>query len=132
MRTPKLQLFYDITEKVEPDLFGMLPSDLDGPPPPVGTPNYLAAFTATELGDPKDALRIFEFHADFANPASSTLTERPESPIATAPLDPTFTTGRDDIPQPSPAGTNAKLDALSDRLMYRLQCRNFGTHESLW
>src|SRR5205814_1563724 len=32
------------------------------------------------------------------------------------------------IPQP---GTTAKLDGLADRLMYRLQYRNFGDHESL-
>ena len=32
------------------------------------------------------------------------------------------------IPQP---GTTSKLDALADRLMYRLQYRNFGDHESL-
>ncbi|MFN3476009.1 MAG: carboxypeptidase regulatory-like domain-containing protein [Candidatus Methylomirabilales bacterium] len=123
-------IYFDL-EAVEPDLFGLLPSDLDGPPPPVGTPNYLMAFTATEMGDPQDALRIFEFHADFTNPASSTLAERPESPITTAPFNPLFSGGRDNIPQPSPAGPNAKLDAISDRLMYRLQYRNFGTHEAL-
>ena len=32
------------------------------------------------------------------------------------------------IPQP---GTTATVDAMSDRLMYRLQYRNFGDHESL-
>src|SRR5262249_18152152 len=32
------------------------------------------------------------------------------------------------IPQP---GTSRRLDAISDRLMYRLQYRNFGDHESL-
>ena len=35
---------------------------------------------------------------------------------------------RDCIPQP---GTPQKVDAIADRLMYRLQYRNFGTHESL-
>jgi hypothetical protein len=35
---------------------------------------------------------------------------------------------RNCIPQP---GTSTKIDAIADRLMYRLQYRNFGDHESL-
>jgi hypothetical protein len=35
---------------------------------------------------------------------------------------------RNCIPQP---GTTVKLDAISDRLMFRLQYRNFGTHQTL-
>lgn len=114
---------------------GLLPSDLDGPAPPVGTPNYFAQFTAGEFGDPQgDALRIFEFRADFVTPANSTFTERADSPITTAAFDPLIAcgiSGLDCIPQPAPAGSSAKLDAIADRLMHRLQYRNFGTHESL-
>lgn len=130
---------------------GMLPSDVDGrTPPAVGTPNTFSYFVATEFGDAIDGLRLFDFHVDFASPAGSTFTERLESPVAVAAFDPTFTevsgtatscgpnppnapfTSRDDIPQPPPANScNARLDAIADRLMYRLQYRNFGTHESL-
>ncbi|MCI0356365.1 MAG: hypothetical protein L0099_15205, partial [Acidobacteria bacterium] len=35
---------------------------------------------------------------------------------------------RNCVPQPS---TSARLDAIADRLMYRLQYRNFGTHQTL-
>lgn len=126
-------IYFDLSS-LDPSLFGMLPADLDGPPPPAGTPNYFVVGVADEAGAPRDALRIFEFHADFLNPAGSTFIERPESPLITAPFDPVFlctssANPRDlCIPQP---GTNAKLSVISDRLMFRLQYRNFGTHESL-
>ena len=38
---------------------------------------------------------------------------------------------RDDIEQPAPASSAAFLDSIADRLMFRLQYRNFGTHQSL-
>ncbi|MDX6695391.1 MAG: hypothetical protein QOF02_2994 [Blastocatellia bacterium] len=118
---------------------GMLPADMDGVrPPPVGTPCPFAYFTATEFGDPADGMRMFDFHADFATPANSTFIERPESSavpgggIPVAPFNPLAPTGRDAVPQPAPASaTTARLDAISDRLMHRLQYINFGTHESL-
>jgi subtilisin-like proprotein convertase family protein len=108
---------------------GMLPADLDGlTPPPPGTPGYFASFTADESGDPADALRVFELRPDFANPAASTFTERPESPIAVAAFDPRNPVGRNDIEQPSPG---VRLDSVQDRLMHRLAYRNFGDHEAL-
>ncbi|MEZ0579657.1 carboxypeptidase regulatory-like domain-containing protein [Nocardioides sp. MH1] len=97
---------------------GMLPSDLEGRPPAVGTPNTFASFTATEKGDPADALETWAFHADFASPASSTFT--PTSTVAVAPFDPIDT---NDVPQP---GTTVGLDVLSDRLMQHLQYRVVG------
>ncbi len=127
-------IFFDL-EPLDPNIDGLLPADLDGPPPPIGTPNYMMCMTADEYDDPQgDALRLFEFHADFANPANSTFAERPESPLATAAFNPVMPCGaseRDCISQPPPAGANSRLDALSDRLMHRLQYRNFGSNESL-
>jgi subtilisin-like proprotein convertase family protein len=118
---------------------GMLPADVDGvTPPTVGTPCPFAYFTANEFGDPADGMRIFDFHADFGVPANSTFTERPESAaipgggIPVAPFNPLAPTGRDAVPQPPPASaTTARLDAISDRLMHRLQYINFGGYESL-
>lgn len=110
--------------------YSMLPADLDGPAPAAGTPNYFAYFTASEFGDPQgDGLRIFDFHVDFTTPGSSTFTEHSGSPLATASFDPVLCPAfYECIPQ---KGTNVKLDSLADRLMFRLQYRNFGTHESL-
>ncbi|HYE14113.1 MAG TPA: fibronectin type III domain-containing protein [Pyrinomonadaceae bacterium] len=111
---------------------GMLPSDWDGTnAPPAGSPNYFAQFTAGEFGDPSDAMRIWEFRANFSNPAASTFTEHPASPVPVAAFNPTNPSGRLDIEQPSPASSSSYLDSLQDRLMHRLQYRNFGTHESL-
>ena len=111
---------------------GGLPSDADGLlPPPPGTPNIFAYFTAAEFGDPADGLRLFDFHVDWANPAASTFTERPEStyaaPLPVAPFNPLSPLGREDVIQPNGEG----VDAIPDRLMHRMQYRNFGTHQSL-
>ncbi len=111
---------------------GMLPSSVDGRvPPAAGEPNVFSYFVADEFGDPSDGLRLFDFHVDFANPAASTFTERPESPLAVAAFNPSSPPGRRDIRQPAPATDLAALDAITDRLLFRLAYRNFGDHESL-
>jgi len=125
-------IYFDLFT-LDPTIGGMLPSDADGlNPPPPGAPNVFSYFIATEFGDASDGLRVFDFHADFAVPANSTFTERAESPIAVAAFDPRTPAGRDNIEQPPPANNaTAALDAIGDRLMHRLQYRNFGTHSSL-
>lgn len=124
-------IFFDL-ETTVPNARSMLPSDADGlTPPPAGAPNVFSYFNANEFVGETDSLRLYEFHADFANPASSTFTQRAESPVAVAAFDPRSPAGLDDIEQPPPAGATSALDSISDRLMHRLQYRNFGTHESL-
>ncbi|MFN2529825.1 MAG: proprotein convertase P-domain-containing protein [Pyrinomonadaceae bacterium] len=111
---------------------GMLPADMDGfIPPPTGAANSIIQFDADEFGGgATDSLRIFDFHVDFATPANSTLTERTGSPLAVAAFDPREVPAgsRNVIPQP---GGAPSLDAITDRLMFRLAYRNFGDHESL-
>ena len=110
-------------------LGNLLPTDLDGlRPPPDGAPNTFVGYTATEYGDPHDAIRLFDFHANFSEPDRSTFSERPESPLEVAAFDPTSPDGRTDISQPPPG---EKLDANSDRLNYRAAYRNFGQSESI-
>jgi hypothetical protein len=111
----------------DPNLGGMLPSDLDGPAPPAGAPNYFAQVDDNAWGYSPDQLQIWEFHADWANPLSSTFGNKLALPAASFNAN-MCNYARNCIPQP---GTNVKLDALSDRLMYRLQYRNFGTHQTL-
>lgn len=125
-------IYFDV-ENGNPNIGGMLPADADGLiPPPAGAPCPFAYFIATEFGDASDGLRLFDFHADFDTPANSTFTERSGSPLAVAAFDPRTPTGRDDIEQPPPANNaTAALDAIGDRLMHRLQYRNYGTHQSL-
>lgn len=107
----------------------LLPADMDGlTPPAAGMPSIFVGFSATEYGDAADAVRLFDFHADFASPFDSSFVERPESPLAAAAFDPTSPDGRADIAQPSPG---EMLDSNSDRLSYRVAYRNFGGSDSL-
>jgi Carboxypeptidase regulatory-like domain len=112
---------------------GMLPLDFDGlllPPP--GTPNIFAIYTSAIFGDTAgDALKLFDFHVDFANPGLSTFMQRPESPLAVAAFNPVNPQGRADIEQPPPSLAADNLDSIGDRLMYRLQYRNRDGVESI-
>jgi len=116
---------------------GGLFADLDGlNPPPAGAPDIFAYLTATDFGEPANGIRLFNFHADFAVPASSTFTERPESSYAVPVLVAAFSlvkpAGRRAVPQPSPAaGVTTSLDAINDRFMHRMQYRNHGGFETL-
>jgi hypothetical protein len=103
---------------------GMLPADADGPTQPdPGTPNYYVV----AVDDPtnvNDQLGVWAFHVDWATPANSTFTNPQALNVAAF----------DGYTQRSVAqpGTSQLLDGLSDdRLMNRVQYRNFGTHETL-
>ena len=122
-------VYFDLATPSTIRFGGLLPSDLDGiAAPPVNAPNTFVGYLATEYGDRADALRLFDFHANFINPNDSTFTERADSPLSVAAFDPTSPDGRSDVAQPAPG---EPLDAQSDRLMYRAAYRNFGAHESI-
>jgi uncharacterized repeat protein (TIGR01451 family) len=125
-------IYFDLNLATHPEAIGgMLPSDLDGLTPPYeSSPNVFVYFLATEFLDAIDGLRFFDFHADFNNPSNSTFVER-QAPLPVPAFDPRSPAGRADIEQPAPAIAAHSLDAISDRLMFRLAYRNFGTHESL-
>jgi hypothetical protein len=114
-------VYFDLASNAS--LGGMLPADLDGStPPPPGSPNYFV-----QVDDQPDQLQLWEFHADWSNIANSTFTRG--ALLATSPFDSNMCGGsRNCIPQ---AGTSAKIDAIADRLMYRLQYRNFGSYDTL-
>jgi len=102
----------------------MLPSDWDGAvAPPAGAPNYFTYFQDdADSGVPADRLRLWEFHVDWNNTNNSTFTL-----VNTLNTDP-FDSNVGTIPQP---GTTQKLDNLADRLMFRLQYRNFGSYQAM-
>ena len=107
---------------IDPTAGGLLPSDVDGlAPPPPGTPNLFFEFRSVAFGDPLDALRLYEFHADFAAPGNSTLTVRPD--LAVASFDARSPNGRANIEEPPPAGTSDFVDAIADRMMFRVAYR---------
>ena len=98
-----------------------LPADLDGSTlPPAGAPATFVQWPGP------GGYKTFHFHVDFATPANSSFT------VFANPTAAGFTQlcglTRSCVPQ---SGTTSRLDALGDRLMFRLAYRNFGTHESV-
>jgi len=122
---PARMVYFDLYN-VDPDLGGMLPADLDGPLPPAGTPNPFAQMDDNAWGYSGDQLQIWNFHVDWNNPTSSTFSFDKALPVSAFDSD-MCGYARNCISQPG--GTN--LDSLSDRLMFRLQYRNFGSHQTL-
>jgi len=107
------------TKSSSDEAFGWLPSDCDGPFPTGNPPNY---FLYNYDGTSNDHLGIYEFHVDWTNTANSTFTNFLSLPVTS------FTANMTGITQP---GTPVKLDVINDRMMYRLQYRNFGTYASM-
>jgi len=97
--------------------WGLLPADCDGPFPPLGTPNYFVYYM-----DGPDYLGVYEFHVDWTNTANSTFGNYLQLPVATF---------NDNITLIAQKGTTRGADALADRLMYRLQFREFSDHWSM-
>ena len=99
---------------------GLLPSTLDGTTqPPSGSPNYVMGLDTTT------SLAMWKFHVDWTTPSNSTFSGPTAIAVASYAQ---ACGGATCIPQ---SGTTNQLDSLADRLMYRLEYRNFGTYESL-
>ena len=123
---PARMVYFDL-HSTDPNLGGMLPSDLDGPAPPAGAPNYFVEVDDDAWGYSPDQLQIWDFRVNWSSPSASTFTR--QATLGTAAFDTNLCGySRNCVPQPV---TARKLDAISDRLMYRLQYRNFGSHQAL-
>jgi hypothetical protein len=130
---PATYIYFNVKD-IDINLGGHLPADFDGlNPPPVGAPGL---FMELDHGIAADGdaylMRIWEFHADFTNPANSTFgcTTSGDWGHANYKLvvDPfTYLTGYV-VPQKD---TGRMLDAIGDRLMYRLAYRNYGDRQVL-
>jgi hypothetical protein len=97
----------------------LLPSDLDGrAAPPRGSPAFFANIN-------RRALNVFKFKVHSFSPPSASFTHAASLPISFTPACPA------DVACVPQRGTKQRLDALSDRLMYRLAYRNFGDHEAM-
>jgi hypothetical protein len=119
-------VYFDMAS-ADDTLGGMLPSDLDGSAPPAGAPGYFVQFDDDAWGYSPDQLQIWEFKVNWASPSTSTFTKKAALP--TAAFDSNMCGySRNCISQ---AGTSVKLDAIADRVMYRLQYRNFGSYQTL-
>ncbi len=101
---PARQICYQLSSKFG----GLLAADVDGATLP--THDELLANFTTQGGY---KLNLWKFHPNWTTPANSTFVQQPSVTVAS------FSTPTG-IPQ---KGTSQKLDALSDRLMYRLAYR---------
>lgn len=116
---------------------GLLPADLDGKRmPPPGSPEYIVGSMDDDAfdGAPFDALNVFHLNVNWARPEAATFELVKQVPIAEYDTNfPCGPTSRDCIPQPGITNPAQFLDILSyrQRPTWRLQYRNFGTHESL-
>ncbi|HET6771322.1 MAG TPA: DUF11 domain-containing protein [Actinomycetota bacterium] len=136
---PARMVYFDLSATLGPSYGGQLPSDWDGMvPPSAGSPNYFIEADDSEqfpLEFAQDQLSLFEFHVDWASPVNSTFGANamndPNAAIRTAPFDSNMCDfARACVPERNVTAADY-LDAISDRLMNRLQYRNFGSHETL-
>lgn len=116
-----------------------LPSDLDGIlPPPPGDPNHFVQVSVQENGPPDEQAltvplatptptatpavryKIWAFHVDWANPGNSRFS--PEASLPAAGFARLCPDTRACVPQ---KGTEAKLDGIGDRVMFRNAYRRF-------
>jgi hypothetical protein len=124
-------VYFHVPSTVSNASSGMVPTTFQGiEPPPAGVPNMFAIDNDDASGDPSDALRLFDFHADFVTPANSTFSERADSPLLVAAFNAFDPSGRADIEEPPPAVAADFVDSIGDRLMPRMQYIKRGTTES--
>jgi hypothetical protein len=118
-------ILFDMPPDSEPA--SLLPASFDGPPPPEGTPDYFA-YIMDDAYNSGDILSIWALKSDWTNPENSTFEET--SRLNVEPFNSYFCNGGLGACIPQPDG-GPNLEALSDRLMYRLQYRNFGTYQTM-
>jgi uncharacterized repeat protein (TIGR01451 family) len=109
----------------------MLPSDLDGTPPPQGTPNFFARPVDGDAFGGADRIEIREFHVDWGVPANSTLSAPLNLPTAAFSSEICDGTNLFNNCIAQPGAGSPLLEALSVWPMGPLQYRNFGTYETL-
>ena len=121
-------VYFNLTSGSDPE--SMLPSDWDGATSPQNNePNYFTYYNSWSSLS-QQYLKIWQFHVDWSTPSNSTFSLA--STLVTAAFNPTICsdpTGLGKcINQP---GTAIKLQTLFDRLMFRLQYRNFGEYQTM-
>lgn len=111
----------------------LLPSELDGPVPPAGSPNFFMR-PGEDVQGVTDRLDIFEASVNWGDPLTSSFTlAQTLTPAAFS----FFACANDSAVPPAPRlcidqpNSTTQLDALMGRGMWRLQYRNFGSHETL-
>ena len=102
--------------------WSLLPSDWNGSnTPPAGAPNYFGQIHDNANYGGSDGFDIFQFHVNWTTPSNSTFTGPTFIPVNTF----------SQVYGISQLGTSQLLDDLSDRVMYRLDYRNFGSYQTM-
>jgi len=104
--------------KVGVSEWGFLPGDNDGPVFKKVPPTFF-----TNNGGSGDRIDVWEIQPDFAVPSNSTIGEVAKIPVSPFDADLCGAVRERCIDQPEGA---PRLEAITDRLMHRLQLRNFG------
>jgi hypothetical protein len=118
-------ILFDLPQNSEP--WSLLPADFDGAAPADAEPNWFIYATDDNFGS-GDNLILMEFVSDWDNPENSTFEE--VTRLATEPFKSYFCNASLGACLSQPDG-GPDLEALSDRLMYRLQYRNFGSYKAM-
>lgn len=98
--------------------YTILPADFDGTPPPANEPAYFAHINTQG----NKQLEVYKAIINWNNPASSTYS------LANSLVVESFNASVGTIPQPN---TTQRLSSIGGPLMFRLQYRNFGSHQTL-
>jgi hypothetical protein len=119
------RMVYQDMASIQPDLPRMLPADADGVRlPPSGAAAPLMTMNWNGSGLAPNTLQLWNATVNWAN---ASLNVSHVSDITTAAYDSNLCNyARSCLAQP---GTTAKVDALADRLMYRLAYRNLGNQQ---
>ncbi|QTD52063.1 pre-peptidase C-terminal domain-containing protein [Sulfidibacter corallicola] len=109
------------------------PADMDGAQaPPSGSPGIFMRHRDDEVhgggNGSSDSLEIFEFNVDWNTPSNSSLVGPFSLSISEFDSSLCGLTSFSCFPQP---GSSTTLDPLREVVMWRLQYRNFGSHETL-
>jgi hypothetical protein len=122
---PAQARYFDLVS-VQPNLWGMLPADVDGAAPPAGASDPYVVLSDS-ANDANDHLEVWRFHVDWTLGGGSTFTRSVQ--LAPAVFNTNLCNGGPCVPQPN---TTQKLDPVAGgQLMNRLQYRNFGGYETL-
>jgi len=116
----------------------LTPGDWDGAaPPPTGAPNYIMRHVDTEAHGPsgfpaEDFLEVWAFDVDWGTPGNSSFTKLGDVSVAEFDSDICGFFAFSAIAMPGVAKcSGSSLDPLREVVMWRLQYRNFGSHETL-
>jgi hypothetical protein len=137
--TPNPPQCFEVTSPLSDGIYlghSLIPADVDGTtPPPSGRDEYMVSIENPTIdGSTKTSgtFNLWDFHLSWTNPSQSSFTQ---IPVSVAP----YTPGCYDVaspvqtvcvPEPSTTSTREYIDSVGDRLMPRLDYRNFGTYES--